>query len=78
MGSVEPDERNDTPPHPEETVDQLETAAFDDEAPEWKELMDNAEERDDSTEPAFDQDLDVEDLSGQSGQGSRATTEPSG
>lgn len=75
MGSVEPDERNDTPPHPEETVEQLETAAFDNEAPNWKELMDNAEERDYGIEPAFDQDLDVEDLPGQ---GSSSASEPSG
>jgi hypothetical protein len=67
---VEHEERN---PRPEETVDRLEAAALDTEAPDSKELTDSAEGADDSTEPAFDQDLDVEDLPCQ---GSSAT-EPS-
>ncbi|MGH4024702.1 MAG: hypothetical protein ACRDRV_08970 [Pseudonocardiaceae bacterium] len=78
---MERNERNAPELHPEETVDQLEATALDTEAPGSTELTAGAEESEDSTdnaEPAFDQDLDVEDLPGQPGQGSSSATEPPG
>ena len=78
MGLVKRKGTNDPVLRLEETVDQLEATALDTEAPNSKELAERAKESDDSTEPAFDQDLDVEDLSGQAGQGSSSATEPTG
>lgn len=55
---------------PEETVDRLEEEALNAEAPESKDLADSDREPGKSdTEPAFEQDLDVEDLPGQDGGG---------
>ena len=61
----------------EETVDQLEAEALDAEAPEAKRLG-QAQERDERAEPAFDQDMEVEDLPGGAGEGGGFTFEPPG
>ena len=63
--------------YPEETVDRLEAEALRAEAPHSTALVEETEERDDgSVEPAFDQDMEVEDLPGGAGEGGCVAPEP--
>jgi hypothetical protein len=63
--------------HPEETVDRLEAEALRAEAPHSKALVEETEEGDDASgEPAFDQDMEVEDLPGGPGEGGGIAPEP--
>lgn len=65
---------NDSELRPEQTVDRLEEEALSAEAPGSKQLADRDKEPgQDGTEPAFEQDMEVEDLPGHDG---GAATEP--